>query len=769
MRHALPLGLALMIGAAPAFGAEGGAIRSGEHGGFSRLVMQVEPQTEWSLETGPGRAVVTFPGKPLTFTTAGVFDKIPRTRITSVRSEITPAGTRITVELDCECRVSTSFVGAQYLALDIADRDAAPAEVTPTQAEAEDPAAREARESALVYNAEENLLRQIERAAEQGLVTLPPAKDAPAETAEGPPPTSLSEAYPEFAETTPPALPDAPEESEPPALPLAMPPQPRSGDGLEGLFASDQIQATTVFDRYSARATDRLTQPVLPPDCVPDYRLDIGYWSTTKPLFDQVPELRQRLYGEFDQVNPVAVVELAKLYIRYGFGAEAETLLTDFDVETPDKRLLIDLARVVDGRAVTPFGPLSRDTICPGRHGMWLAVAGATPAFRDADHFATVQEAFADLPPDLRMLIGPHLIGNLLDAGRPHEAQLIFDTLSRVGDPPSAELVLVTARLKAAEGEPVPAIRIMSGLVEHSAPNAIEALERMVEIALVENFAIPDRTVTDLRSAALENRRTPDEAPLRALLARALAARGNLGEAVEEIRDAKADTDADAFLDSVAVHVLASADPQRVGPATYARIILASGDLISEMPENDAAREEIASRLLELGLAKAAQSIVIPAAGRDAAGRLLLARAYLTQGDAPMVRRVLKDMDGAEAADLRARSFFIEGDFTAAQAELDAAGLDAEAASLAWPSGDWPRAGEAVTDPERASMARYMATRTGETAAPPPSEDPSALAPDQAFVEPLPQLEDPSLDAARRLLATGGKLEDFIQSLLAKD
>ena len=52
IRRALALALAA---AAPAAAApEGGPIRGGEHAGFTRLVMQVDPTTEWSLETGDG-------------------------------------------------------------------------------------------------------------------------------------------------------------------------------------------------------------------------------------------------------------------------------------------------------------------------------------------------------------------------------------------------------------------------------------------------------------------------------------------------------------------------------------------------------------------------------------------------------------------------------------------------------------------------------------------------------------------------------------------
>ena len=124
IRRAFALALAA---AAPAAAEEGGPIRGGEHAGFTRLVMQVDPRTEWSLETGADRATIRFPGKPLTFSTGEVFDRIPRGRVRNVTVTTRGAMTEIAVELGCDCRISTSFVGARYLALDIADRGAAPA------------------------------------------------------------------------------------------------------------------------------------------------------------------------------------------------------------------------------------------------------------------------------------------------------------------------------------------------------------------------------------------------------------------------------------------------------------------------------------------------------------------------------------------------------------------------------------------------------------------------------------------------------------------
>lgn len=812
-----------------ALGAEGGLIRSGEQADFSRIVMQIEPTTEWSLETISNRATIFFPGKVLGFSTDGIFEKIPRTRITDVEVETSEAGTSVRVRIGCDCRVSTSFVGARYLALDVADRsapetnqseieaeageldmaravDGTPSDTSrpptdtdatqasgnsdrdtneetgvgapePTQAaepmaglpdeeafaRAEELATRRAEETRDVYSAEEALLRQIERAAAQGLL----ADTSEEKNSDEPADRAATDPY--FVASKAPEILQPPAKEGKPALPLSLEAADKSTDGLGGLSRHDQIQAMTVFDRYDARAPDRIQKSSLLPECIPDYRLDIDFWADSRPLFEQLPEILQKLYGEFDELNPAAVNEIAKLYVRFGFGAEAEALLDSFGAESADKRLLIDLARIMDGREVAPFGPLSRDLPCPGRHGMWLAIAGTTVAYRDARHFSTVEEAFADLPPDLRMHVGPRLMNNLLDGDHAFETRLIHDIITRVGDDPTYDLKLSKARLSAAEGDPVFAMKSLSSLVETAAPNADEALKELVELGLSGGYAIPDRTLIDLRSAALEHRGTDEEAELRALLAKSLAARAEMEAAIAEVRSAKADLGDDEYFDAVAVRILAESVPQHVGLANYARIVLSSEDMISAAPKNDVARQEIAENLLELGLASAAERIVMPAAGRHETGRLLLAQAFLTQGETEKTRKVLKGVSGESASDLRARAHFMDGDFSAAQAELDAAGLTERAETIAWPSGDWSRAQIAAETSARASMAEYMASQSNPVGPAAPSPDPGALDPEAAFVEPLPQLQDPSLDAARRLLATGGQVEDFIQSLLDGD
>ncbi len=638
----------------------------------------------------------------------------------------------------------------------MADRDAPPpvAEAEPAPP-AETPAARAAREQTAVDSAEQVLIRQIERAANQGLVVLSPqgpprpakpdaaapAPDAVADAATAPA-DAPQDAAPVAAAPPPPAPAVA---AHPPQIEVAHLEQPTD---LAGLDDQEQIEATTVFDRDTQRALTHEAAPAVASVCLPDDEFDVGAWSNGLAMTDQLPTLRRQLVGEFDAPNPDGVRDLARLYIRFGFGAEAEALLAGFagPPGVEDRALLVDLARAVEGRPVAPDGPLALADPCPGQHGLWLALGGAAPVWHDATSFAAVQAAFEALPADLRVLVGPGLVNRLLDAGHPAEARLIFETTVRPGEPLDPTLELAQARLAAAEGHPLEATQALAALVDGSGHTSIAALTQLVRVALDAHLPIPDRVVTDLRAAALEYRGSDREPELRALLTEALGQRAELPAAIQESRAAMHDLPAAAGrFQTLAVRALAEADPAAVGPAVYAETVLAAADLIARAPGDDPARLAIATRLVDLGLPDPALATLGPAlAAGDDAARLLAAKARLRLGQPDQARAALGTLEGPEAAEIRARSFALDGAYGQALATLADHGLTTEAAPYAWPSGDWSRArAAAAADPERLAMAAYMTAKTGEAPPPAPSEDPAKLAPDAAFQEPLPPLEQP--------------------------
>jgi hypothetical protein len=737
------LGLLLGGAATPAL-AEGGPIRGGEHIGFSRVVMTIDPTTEWSLETADGVATIRFPGRRLAFDPADVFTRMPKTRVLAVRAGTDAAGTTVEVDLGCDCRVSASFVGARYLALDIGDRAAA---ARAPAAVAETAAARAAREAQAVETAEELLIRQIERAAGQGLVRMTDDAAAPA------PPPRVAAKPARDARTerlaAPAPRPD-PTGNRTPARPAAAAPV-----GI-ALPEGDQVEATTVFDRDSRRARAAAT-PEEPEACLSDAEVDVAAWTNGRGFTEELPVLRRQLLGEFDVPSAPAVRDLARLYIRFGFGAEARALLAGFGgAETvAEAPLLADLARIMDGLPAAERGPLAFAGACPGAFGLWLALGGRAPMQHGPAQFAEVQAAFEALPVELRLRLGPRFVGRLLDAGLLAEARTIHETTLRAGTAPDAPARLAAARLMAAEGRTVDAARMLIALAEAENETATAALTALVRLALAGDLQLPDRVMADLRAAVLLHRGADREAELRALLAAALASRAELPEAVRESRLAMAAVPAaaDRFA-ALAVASIAAADPARVGGAAYAETAIGAADLVARLPARDAARRTIARRLVALGLPDPALAMIAPALVLDdPAARLIAAEAAVRGGAPAAARTTLGDLAGDEAAALRARAFAHEGRYADA---LAADGSDANA----WLSGDWPRALAAAGDPERAALAGYMAGQPSEAA----QEVPPA--PAAAFRAPLPDLARPSLGAARALLSTGPGIEGFVEGLL---
>ena len=153
--------------------------------------------------------------------------------------------------------------------------------------------------------------------------------------------------------------------------------------------------------------------------CLPDAGSTSAAWSNGQPFTRPAALLRRGLVGEFDPPEAATVRDLARLYVRFGFGAEARAVIEGFGDESlaGDAGLLADLARVVDGEPAAAGGPLASDATCPGLHGLWLALGGRAPAYVGAAQFEVVHAGFEGLPPDLRGLVGPTLVGRLLDAG----------------------------------------------------------------------------------------------------------------------------------------------------------------------------------------------------------------------------------------------------------------------------------------------------------------------------------------------------------------
>ncbi len=98
--------------------AETAVVRSGEHDGFTRLVVYLPEAAEWTLREEPDR-VTLITGPEVRFDTSTVFPRIGRQRVRDVRPSRGSEG--LAIILNCRCGLRTETLVGNVVVLDLLD------------------------------------------------------------------------------------------------------------------------------------------------------------------------------------------------------------------------------------------------------------------------------------------------------------------------------------------------------------------------------------------------------------------------------------------------------------------------------------------------------------------------------------------------------------------------------------------------------------------------------------------------------------------------
>ena len=661
-------------------------VRSGEHDGFTRLVLTFPEPGGWDLgRTGDGYAFRARATR-WRYDISTVFDLIPRDRLSALW--VDPESGALRMGLGCDCHAIATPFRAGIVVVDIKPGPApenspyeqaianagasvppvaAPATVRPRQRPGDFLPPLPASVPTVVIRPETRL----------PALRLPDARAADLQTrllremSRGIAAGALE------AAATPIRVPTEPDSSGPRLLPIPSGPEaptthlrlhPAQGDPDQALSASGQT-------------------------CISDDRLDIPAWGNDQPPAAQIASARARLLGEFDKPDPDKVIVLARLYIHIGFGAEAQAELKAWSPFGPDIPLLTSLAAIVDGRhATTIFDGMHG---CNGRAALWSVLANPVlpdPARTDR---AAVLRAFSELPLGLRRQIGIPLADRLLAAGMTDDAQSVRDGIGRAIDRPDETLAILDAGLHLRSGEPVAAEKDLDHVVGNDGPMAARALAALVESQIARGLAPDAAQVLQLDSMLHEQRGSMDEPALRQALAKALVLDGQAARALGQ---------------------LAAADPTII-PSLW-ELLAKNGDDMSVIEQaasaGDAARDlpapirrTVAKRLIDAGFPGLASNWLTGLT--DDASVLLQAHAALATRDARASLRILAGHTGTEAETLRARALEQLGDLPTAHAAWIAAGNQTEAERTLRLSGRWSELGPAA-DPQIAPLLAAQTT-----------------------------------------------------------
>ncbi|WP_417587700.1 hypothetical protein [Pararhodobacter oceanensis] len=654
--------------------AQGFPVTTGEHDGFTRVVIHAPPGTGWELEGDARGQVVRLTPDTAQLDISRVFTRIARTRLSEVQAE---AGA-LRLDLACDCELRSWEERPGLIVIDIAD----PAPDAPSPAVALSPSelptlalpAPETTASAPGFSAS-GIGETLARRHMSERITIPPeaaempATAAAALTAElG---SSLAEALGQGlleaavpGDTTPPVqLLDAPHESA--DLPANM-------------------RVTNVTQR---RDPDAAPEPQIADICRDADALAFLETPMTEPFGQVYGRLSRGLYGEFDQPDAEVRRGLIELYLASGFGAEARALIANHSDPVYGRELLIGLADVFERRNSNSRMRLAQLTGCEGPASVMAVLAGA--ASEDLHSAApAIALIFTGFTPAMRAMIGVDLAKRLIEADAVDAARVVVGSTRRSEWVDPTVLDLIDARLDQARGFSDVAFARLTHAQSRDTPGVLARLLLALETG---NRADAELLATAEALASTE-RGNAEGIEIMAVIVRSHAFSGAHAAgfaALDRIASWRPEHSETRVRMGQLADVMWLSVAQKADDLSFMQLVLGRDDWRDEGALRLETRQALAARFVDQGLASTALTLVPEA--QDHTSEMLRARAHIELGDPQAALEILTDRDSPEAALLRARALEALGENARAAETYEALSRVPEATSAAISASDWRR------------------------------------------------------------------------------
>ncbi len=780
------------------------SVSSGEHDGFTRLVLRISPDVVWEVNEERGTVRVQFPNQALRFLTAQVFDRISHDRITDIAEIQSESGSVLQLTLPCSCDVQSFAFNGEYIVVDVYDGpklppvdaveaasqwqpdalpfiqasngpvrfmadvmaeapmqphllpdppvaskpSAAPHMESPSEPDqpsvAEAPnhgnivADMEAMSGAAVadinaqVNAEDDpamlarieeaqaqLLAQLTRAADQGLVNFVPAPVKPVEV----------------------------------AAPVAKPaPQPALTAPVVDPLLLQQLSARTAYSHGTEDALSDIVNEFAMPQCQEDSQFSMEGWGGEDGFSNQLAALRRQLLGEFDAPDPKTTEEIVQLYLRYGLGAEARLMLRESEVEIENSAIYSDMAAIIEGEPGLVTGPVAQGAGCGGSHEMWYLAAGLG-RYKVLEPL-TITDSFSSYPIEVRSLIGPPLAQSFIERDQVDVAHVVLEIVRRAESGVTPAQKMAEAKVMESLGDLENAANVYRGLATGNSEIAPEALIAYARTLLATENPLPDSLLVDLESSAFFNRNTANADRLRLWEIRVRNAVQGADKALAQLSEnLQTRPEIGGPLRQIAAEIFEKATAEQTGDYQYAQLVLQYTDLLEQGPEGDAARLKIAEEMAGIGLPEIALDVMAPNLTRaDAEARHVEAAAYLKLYQPAQALSVLEGDDGLDAYKIRLSAYLQLEDFAAVAAMLNEPhAKEISLNDVALRAGDWEKIKDAGAV---GTLASYV--QGGDAARA------------NAALAPMVAADAPSLQAARALLETNQESMKFLEGVLAQ-
>ncbi|WP_299704947.1 hypothetical protein [uncultured Tateyamaria sp.] len=489
-------------------------VRSGAHDTFARLVLDVPKEKKWSLEKTATGITVTITGHTDGFDISRVFDRIDQTYVSAVDGD----ATSLDIKYGCECQAEV-FRSGSMLVVDVSALTTGSTDKN-----------QNIGLSSLQFVGSTQLRFTLDQPGNELPVSNPPSSlDAP--VAEEAPNFLLSEA-PSTMEVS--SLKKVQEQLanrigfaattgilRPSDLSVTVP-QRQQRPQIDTSIFNSSIQAfeeeqtgppsgnlriTSSSDVPNTEVRD--TSTTLGMQCIDPVEVRVQDWGGTTSFATSISLLRGALFSEFDKIDKNVAVELARLYLHFGFGAEAkQVLLMDADL-APANRALVDIADVMEFGSAQAENYLGNFTDCDSDVALWAILSAQNLRPSSSVDSSAALLALSSLPIHLRNFLAPVLSRKLLKYGDEVAAAAALRGLERTVEPLPSAAELAKADIELTRGDVEAAQGRLEAIVASNDQQSAEALIRYVNTQLDAEIEIDEDIATLVEAYAIEMRNDP--------------------------------------------------------------------------------------------------------------------------------------------------------------------------------------------------------------------------------------------------------------------
>lgn len=665
-------------------------VRSGEHANFTRLVMELPENAEWELVNELGRSIVIMKNFKDGFDVSDTFDIIPKTRLQALLTK----PSELELQLTCDCDVDAYIEQENFLVLDIQDgstirtneqrpafRQALPSSSfaygdllwTPNEEDIPDNSPQigtdtelsdrsisldtetDARTSDLVEETQDRLLRAFSDAASRGIIeangeVITSGKDE-ADVQDQPEVFDSSDILPVE-----------------PVVPMTNLRISNSND------VPDEAAETNVSLAGAACPNPNL--------------IDIASWGSDADFSQKLAKSNAALFNDIGRVNQAEALKRAKMYLYFGFGAEAKQALELVSGLPEAHPELLDIASILEhGFARNPRS-LHRFADCDSDFALWGILAGTSIPPENAFNAEAALRALDKLPSPLKYVLGPELSKRFLDYGDVENANIAIRMFERVEEHDPDEPRIVDAQVSLLEGQVENANRILEEIISDDTAEAPVAIIDLVDSHVANNTRVPADIALLAEAYAFEMRNSDLADPTFRASVLASIQSDQFTKAFEalvldkETRKASLKNELSSFLFDSLV--------DNSDGAEFLEGFFLHYPLLRDAIE-PSAKLAVAKRLVSLGFENEAQQVVedLPPNSVEQEQRIIAAEILLKNGSYEQSLEQVEGLDGNEVAMIRGRALEGLGESSAAAAEFEIAQAEDRATEALWLSEDW--------------------------------------------------------------------------------